>query len=142
MDYFVRRSMPFLVFREVCSHCVRKARQGSRVCKPLTRLLFFFDLLRLSRPVSQIYPAPWNAVKIAYLFCRYFPLVVSPFLFWGFVGNHTESVCRLYYHALYACIMPTVRPVMPLVGYSRNLISLFRCYQHSVGPHPRSCVHT
>ena len=58
---------------------------------------------------SQIYPAPWNVVKCAYLFCRYYPMVIAPFHFWGFLIDHEQPVCESYYHALYACTIPTVR---------------------------------
>jgi hypothetical protein len=60
-------------------------------------------------------------VKIAYLFSRYYPLVVSPFLFWGFLGDHEESVCNLSYHALYACLIPTVRSLILPARYSLKL---------------------
>ncbi|KAH9997939.1 hypothetical protein BJV77DRAFT_782642 [Russula vinacea] len=86
-------------------------------------ILFYEWIISLDKEVAFIYPAPWNAVKIAYLFCRYFPLAVSPFLFWGFLGNHTESVCRLYYHALYACVMPSM--------LSAQFILMLRSYAFS-----------
>ena len=60
----------------------------------------------------QIYPAPWNVVKCAYIFCRYYPLAIAPFHFWGFIGEHEQHVCESYYHALYACNIPTVRPLV------------------------------
>ncbi|KAI9465546.1 hypothetical protein BJY52DRAFT_1209500 [Lactarius psammicola] len=69
----------------------------------------FYDwIISLDQEVAFIYPAPWNAVKAAYLFCRYYPLVIAPFHFWGFIGDHEQSVCESYYHALYACTMPTM----------------------------------
>ena len=57
----------------------------------------------------QVYPAPWNAVKVAYLFCRYYPLAIAPFHLWGLVGDHEQNVCESTYKILYACKMPTVR---------------------------------
>ena len=60
----------------------------------------------------QVYPAPWNVVKFAYIFCRYYPMVIAPFHFWGFLGNHEQSVCESYYHALYVCTIPMVRPLI------------------------------
>jgi len=71
-------------------------------------ILFYDWIISLDDEVALIHPAPWNSVKINYLFCRYYPLVVSPFLFWGFITDHTASVCKLYYHALYACMIPTM----------------------------------
>ncbi|KAH8984417.1 hypothetical protein EDB92DRAFT_1886771 [Lactarius akahatsu] len=52
-----------------------------------------------------IYPAPWNSVKAAYLFCRYYPLAIAPFHLWGSVGNHEERVCESYYHVIFAFIL-------------------------------------
>ncbi|KAI9443167.1 hypothetical protein H4582DRAFT_1164237 [Lactarius indigo] len=69
----------------------------------------FYDwIISLDQEVAFIYPAPWNAVKGAYLFCRYWPLVVAPFHLWGFIGNHERGVCETHYHVLYACTVPTM----------------------------------
>ena len=57
---------------------------------------------------SQIYPAPWNAVKGTYLFCRYYPLATAPFHIWGLLVDHDPQVCKSYFRALYACAIPTV----------------------------------
>jgi hypothetical protein len=63
----------------------------------------------------QIYPASWNVVKGAYIFCRYYPLAIAPFHLWGFLGDHEQSVCETYYPALYTCTIPTVRTlVLPI----------------------------
>ena len=58
---------------------------------------------------SQLHPSPWNTMKVAYMFCRYYPLAIAPFHLWGILGNHDQRVCESYYLALYACAMPTVR---------------------------------
>ncbi len=50
------------------------------------------------------------------MFSRYYPLVVAPFHFWGFIGDHEIGVCDLYYTALYACMVPTVRSLAPASG--------------------------
>jgi len=79
-----------------------------RYCIAAAYTILFYDwIISLDHEIALIYPAPWNAVKIAYLFCRYYPLAVSPFHLWGFIGDHTEGVCNVSYHALYACMMPT-----------------------------------
>jgi hypothetical protein len=36
-------------------------------------------------------------------------MVIAPFHFWGFLGDHEQRDCEPYYHALYACTIPTVR---------------------------------
>jgi len=63
---------------------------------------------------KQIYPSQsqWNALKCVYLFCRYYPLAVAPFHFWGFIADHDSHLCASYYHALYISILPTVRTLM------------------------------
>ena len=71
----------------------------------------------------QIYSSRWNLVKVAFLFTRYYPLVVAPFQFWGFILDHDESVCESHYRALFASIIPTVRP-LALSLYSLLTISL------------------
>ncbi|KAH8998630.1 hypothetical protein EDB92DRAFT_1836252 [Lactarius akahatsu] len=53
-------------------------------------------------------PCFMECCKGAYLFCRYWPLVVAPFHLWGFIGNHERHVCETHYHALYACTVPTI----------------------------------
>ncbi|KAH9042178.1 hypothetical protein EDB85DRAFT_1234240 [Lactarius pseudohatsudake] len=69
----------------------------------------FYDwIISLDEEVAFIYPASWNAVKGAYLFCRYWPLFVAPFHLWGFIGNHERHVCETHYHTLYACAVPTM----------------------------------
>ncbi|KAH8984422.1 Rft-1-domain-containing protein [Lactarius akahatsu] len=73
----------------------------------------FYDwVISLDQEVALIYPAPWNGVKAAYLFCRYYPMAIAPFHIWGLVGNHEQSTCESYYHVLYACAMPTVRSLV------------------------------
>jgi hypothetical protein len=69
----------------------------------------FYDwIISLDQEVAFIYPAQWNAVKGAYLFCRYYPLAIAPFHLWGLLGDHEQSVCESSYHALYACTVPTM----------------------------------
>ncbi|KAH8992539.1 hypothetical protein EDB86DRAFT_1479264 [Lactarius hatsudake] len=84
----------------------------------------FYDwVISLDQEVALIYPAPWNAVKAAYIFCRYYPMAIAPFHLWGLVGNHEESVCESYYHVLYACAMPTL--------LSAQFILMLRTYAFS-----------
>ncbi|KAH9054007.1 hypothetical protein EDB83DRAFT_1154547 [Lactarius deliciosus] len=84
----------------------------------------FYDwIISLDQEVALIYPAPWNGVKAAYLFCRYYPMAIAPFHLWGLVGNHEQSVCESYYHVLYACAMPTL--------LSAQFILMLRTYAFS-----------
>ncbi|KAH9022316.1 hypothetical protein EDB85DRAFT_374953 [Lactarius pseudohatsudake] len=84
----------------------------------------FYDwVISLDQEVALIYPAPWNGVKAAYLFCRYYPMAIAPFHIWGLVGNHEERVCESYYQVLYACSMPTL--------LSAQFILMLRTYAFS-----------
>ncbi|KAH8990062.1 hypothetical protein EDB92DRAFT_1866217 [Lactarius akahatsu] len=84
----------------------------------------FYDwVISLDQEVALIYPAPWNSVKAAYIFCRYYPMAIAPFHLWGLVGNHEQSVCESYYHVLSACAMPTL--------LSAQFILMLRTYAFS-----------
>ncbi|KAH8976412.1 hypothetical protein EDB83DRAFT_1787910 [Lactarius deliciosus] len=84
----------------------------------------FYDwILSLDQEVAFIYSAPWNVVKAAYLFCRYYPLVAAPFHFWGLVGDHEQRVCESYYRVLFACTVPTI--------LSAQFIMMLRTYAFS-----------
>ncbi|KAF8273614.1 hypothetical protein EI94DRAFT_1715420 [Lactarius quietus] len=50
-------------------------------------------------------------------------MVIAPFHFWGFLGDHEQRVCESYYHALYACIIPTI--------LSSQFILMLRTYAFS-----------
>jgi len=86
-------------------------------------MLILTSVFRLDQEVALIYPAPWNVVKGAYLFCRYYPMAIAPFHFWGFLGDHEQRVCESYYHAIYACTIPTL--------LSAQFILMLRTYAFS-----------
>ncbi|KAH9172015.1 hypothetical protein EDB89DRAFT_2229583, partial [Lactarius sanguifluus] len=100
---------------------------ASRWCILMISLLdvvCFYDwVISLDREVALIYPAPWNAVKAAYLFCRYYPMAIAPFHLWGLVGDHEKRVCETIYRVLYACAMPTL--------LSAQFILMLRTYAFS-----------
>lgn len=84
----------------------------------------FYDwIISLDQEVALIYPAPWNGVKAAYVFCRYYPMAIAPFHLWGLVGDHEQQVCESYYNVLFACAMPAM--------LSAQLILMFRTYAFS-----------
>ncbi|KAH9053978.1 hypothetical protein EDB83DRAFT_2521574 [Lactarius deliciosus] len=84
----------------------------------------FYDwIISLDQEVAFIYPAPWNVVKAAYLFCRYYPLAVAPFHFWGLFADHEQRVCESYYRVLFACTVPTI--------LSAQFIMMLRTYAFS-----------
>jgi len=50
-------------------------------------------------------------------------MVIAPFHFWGFLSDHEQHVCESYYHALYACFIPTI--------LSAQFILMLRTYAFS-----------
>jgi len=44
--------------------------------------------------VNLIHYSPWSPVKVAYLLCRYYPLVLWPLVMFAYVGNHSWEVCN------------------------------------------------
>jgi len=50
-------------------------------------------------------------------------MAIAPFHFWGFLGDHEQQVCEPYYHALYACTIPTT--------LSAQFILMLRTYAFS-----------
>ncbi|KAF8273616.1 hypothetical protein EI94DRAFT_1715438 [Lactarius quietus] len=83
----------------------------------LMDVVCFYDwIISLDQEVALIYPAPWNVVKCAYLFCRYYPMAIAP-------STSGQQVCEPYYHALYACTIPTT--------LSAQFILMLRTYAFS-----------
>ncbi|KAF8140557.1 hypothetical protein EV363DRAFT_1151677 [Boletus edulis] len=54
-------------------------------------------IISLPREWRFIWKTTWTPVKIAYLFCRYWVIVVVPYLLYAFVTNHTQEVCEKIY---------------------------------------------
>jgi len=50
-------------------------------------------------------------------------MLIAPFHFWGFLGDHEQHVCESYYRALYACNIPTI--------LSAQFILMLRTYAFS-----------
>ncbi|KAI9431919.1 hypothetical protein H4582DRAFT_1213556 [Lactarius indigo] len=86
-------------------------------------VLFYDWIISLDQEVAVIHPAPWTAVKAAYLFCRYYPMAVAPFHLWGLIGDHEQRVCESSYLALFACAIPTIM--------SAQFILMLRTYAFS-----------
>ncbi|KAH9061753.1 hypothetical protein EDB83DRAFT_2385767 [Lactarius deliciosus] len=85
--------------------------------------LILTSVFRLDQEVALIHPAPWTAVKAAYIVCRYYPMAVAPFHLWGLVGDHEQRVCESNYLALFVCAVPTLM--------SAQFILMLRTYAFS-----------
>lgn len=77
-------------------------------------------------------------MKVAYLFCRYYPLAIAPFHTWGLIGDHDQHLCESYYHVLYVCAMPAVRQLVLTV---QSFLTIFDCryYHHNVSTTKSTC---
>jgi hypothetical protein len=53
-----------------------------------------------------VHKSRWNSVKLAYLFCRYYPLFVYPVYMWVWLGDHAFEFCSKISHPLYAFVVP------------------------------------
>ncbi|RDB26174.1 hypothetical protein Hypma_006930 [Hypsizygus marmoreus] len=53
-----------------------------------------------------IHLSRWNSMKIAFLSCRYYPLLTWPAFIWAFVGNHELEFCRTVVKPIYVFMIP------------------------------------
>ncbi|TFK17290.1 hypothetical protein FA15DRAFT_605385 [Coprinopsis marcescibilis] len=82
----------------------------------------------------------WTSVKVAYLLCRYYPLLYWPFFEWAFLGEHSVASCDNIVRPIHAFFMPMVTVLfMRAYAFSgRNvlvLILLSLCYGFLTGTH-------
>ncbi|KAJ7355760.1 hypothetical protein DFH08DRAFT_507633 [Mycena albidolilacea] len=47
----------------------------------------------LPTEIELIHPSRWNSIKVAYLLCRYYQLLVWPLVIYAYDGNHTAQTC-------------------------------------------------
>jgi hypothetical protein len=86
---------------------VARAILGYRYCVTALFALQVYEWLLMSaKEVYLIHRARWTSIKIAYLFCRYYPLVIWPTFLWSILGNHDANVCGYLVHVIYAFIVP------------------------------------
>ncbi|TFK65883.1 hypothetical protein BDN72DRAFT_900340 [Pluteus cervinus] len=50
-------------------------------------------LLTFSEEVEHIHNMRWCSLKIAFLLCRYYPLISFPFVMWAYIESHPASFC-------------------------------------------------
>ncbi|KAF8656116.1 hypothetical protein AX16_002754 [Volvariella volvacea WC 439] len=71
--------------------------------------------------VELIHGSRWSSVKIAYLLCRYYPLIAFPILMWAYMGNYSPQYCQPIIqpvHALFAPFQVFPQAVMMIRAYA------------------------
>ncbi|KDQ62513.1 hypothetical protein JAAARDRAFT_462613 [Jaapia argillacea MUCL 33604] len=63
-------------------------------------------LIAFDEEWEHIHQRRWTSVKMAYLFCRYWPLCVFPFHMWAWLGDHEQQTCAGIVRVLYALLIP------------------------------------
>ncbi|KAF8876761.1 hypothetical protein BD779DRAFT_136442 [Infundibulicybe gibba] len=48
----------------------------------------------------------WSSARVAFLVCRYYPLIVWPVLLWAFVQEHNWDICSRVVRPLYLFLIP------------------------------------
>ncbi|KAF8876759.1 hypothetical protein BD779DRAFT_1804226 [Infundibulicybe gibba] len=48
----------------------------------------------------------WSSARVAFMLCRYYPLLVWPVLLWAFVQEHNWDLCSRVIRPLYICLIP------------------------------------
>jgi hypothetical protein len=95
------------------------------------RKYIWFVIRYIARPdidgSIQVHRGPWNSVKVAYLMCRYYPLLLWPIFVWSWVGNHPPEYCARLIHPLYCLVIPFVSLCRLASGlHSHRYISNYR----------------
>lgn len=89
------------------------------------------------KEVDLVHHSRWTSVKVAYLLCRYYTLLIWPLVMFAYVGNHTWDLCRYLtapVHALLAPCQLFPQAVMLMRAYAfcgrdkRVLALLLTCY--------------
>ncbi|KAF7317838.1 hypothetical protein MKEN_00871700 [Mycena kentingensis (nom. inval.)] len=60
----------------------------------------------LPAEVELIHPSRWSSVKIAYLLCRYYPLLVWAPLLYAYLPDHSAETCHDLTHIVNALLVP------------------------------------
>ncbi|TFK71405.1 hypothetical protein BDN72DRAFT_456445 [Pluteus cervinus] len=66
---------------------------GLTAAPAMYTLMIYDFMLLFGQECRLIYTPGWNAVKVAYLCCRFYPMLIWPFFIWTWMGNHTFETC-------------------------------------------------
>ncbi|KAF8888096.1 hypothetical protein BD779DRAFT_1525563 [Infundibulicybe gibba] len=78
--------------------------------------------------ILQIHTAPWSLVKLGYLLCRYYPIIIVwPILFWAYLGEFDRETCSRMLFPTQLFLMPIVLPAQGhmLLRTDRRVLGLF-----------------
>ncbi|KAF9035271.1 hypothetical protein BJ165DRAFT_1409636 [Panaeolus papilionaceus] len=70
-------------------------------------ILFYDYLIQFSEEYKFVYRSRWTSIKVAYLFCRYFPLISWSIITFSYVLDHDVSNCRglvIFQHLAYVIL--------------------------------------
>ncbi|KJA28378.1 hypothetical protein HYPSUDRAFT_697811 [Hypholoma sublateritium FD-334 SS-4] len=87
-------------------------------------------IISLPREYRFVWRTRWTAVKIAYLFCRYWVITVVPYLLYCFVADHSLETCQRIYKIPVALAMwnqvgsESVLLIRTYAFFSRNIYVL------------------
>ncbi|EAU90383.1 hypothetical protein CC1G_00767 [Coprinopsis cinerea okayama7 len=96
----------------------------------------------LEKEIRLVYHAKWNSVKVAYLLCRYYPLLLWPVVMWAYLLDHPEALCARSGKPIHVLLAPCQffpQAVMFMRAYafsgrsSTVLAILSMCYVALVG---------
>ncbi|KIY73477.1 hypothetical protein CYLTODRAFT_485330 [Cylindrobasidium torrendii FP15055 ss-10] len=62
-------------------------------------------IISLGREYRYVWRTTWTPVKCAYLFCRYWVIIIGAYLIFCFVGNHSLETCQKIYRIPVALAM-------------------------------------
>ncbi|KAJ7801101.1 hypothetical protein B0H14DRAFT_2386680, partial [Mycena olivaceomarginata] len=62
----------------------------------------------LPTEIELIHPSRWNSIKVAYLLCRYYQLLVWPLVIYAYDGNHTAQTCSKLTEIVTCFLLPMV----------------------------------
>ncbi|KAF9466499.1 hypothetical protein BDZ94DRAFT_172345 [Collybia nuda] len=79
---------------------------GRYVTVAVYALAVYEWLITFDDEVDLIHLARWNAVKFAFLACRYYPIICWALYLWAFVQDHNLETCRHIVKLLYAFLIP------------------------------------
>ncbi|KAJ7272645.1 hypothetical protein B0H12DRAFT_1091427 [Mycena haematopus] len=73
---------------------------------PFFRSIFHMHLRRLPTEIELIYPSRWNSIKVAYLLCRYYQLLVWPLVVYAYGKDHTAQTCSKLTQIVTSLLLP------------------------------------